>query len=154
MVHNWTLFRYCMSKEKRYDCKIVVLAAVVDTEGLIVRTMIYEGNRHDSTTLKDVVGSLSKTMLGANVRRIVVMDAGFYSADNVNWLTDNGYDYITVLPAGNSRFTAIGSDVVSHTDCKNQEIRFQMGKVDIGSGETKALLADSDMKAVKERSKW
>ena len=31
------------SKEKRSDCKLVVLAAVVNTEGLIVRTMIYEG---------------------------------------------------------------------------------------------------------------
>jgi len=33
------------SKEKRDDCKIVVLAAVVNTDGLLVRTMIYEGGR-------------------------------------------------------------------------------------------------------------
>ena len=96
--------RYGRSKEKRSDCKIVVLAAVVNTEGLLVRTSIYEGNRHDSTTLKDVVGSVS-TDLVSGARRIVVMDAGFYSAENVKWLTDNGFDYITVLPSAETRFT-------------------------------------------------
>ena len=72
----------------------MVLAAVVNTEGLLVRTSIYEGNRHDSTTLKDVVGFVS-TDLVSGARRIVVMDAGFYSEENVRWLTDNGFDYIT-----------------------------------------------------------
>ena len=43
-------------RKKRDDCKTVVLAAVVNTEGLLVRTMIYEGNRSDSTTLEEVVG--------------------------------------------------------------------------------------------------
>lgn len=85
--------RYGRSKEKRSDCKTVVLAAVVNTEGLVVRTSIYEGNRHDSTTLEEVVGSVSGGLV-SGARRIVVMDAGFYSADNVKWLTDNGFDYI------------------------------------------------------------
>ena len=44
------LFRYGRSKEKRDDCKVVVLAAVVNTDGLLVRTRIYEGNRADVTT--------------------------------------------------------------------------------------------------------
>ena len=44
---------YGHSKEKRDDCKVVVLAAVVNTDGLLVRTMIYEGNRQDVTTVKD-----------------------------------------------------------------------------------------------------
>ena len=44
MEHSGLCF-YGRSKEKRDDCKIVVLAAVVNTDGLLVRTMIYEGNR-------------------------------------------------------------------------------------------------------------
>ena len=48
-------------RKKRDDCKTVVLAAVVNTEGLLVRTMIYEGNRSDSTTLEEVVESLAGT---------------------------------------------------------------------------------------------
>ena len=73
--------RHGRSKEKRDDCKIVVLAAVVNTDGLLVRTMIYEGNRQDVTTVREVVGSLARET-SPEARRVVVMDAGFYSADN------------------------------------------------------------------------
>lgn len=139
------------SKEKRNDCKIVVLAAVVNTEGLLVRTMIYEGNRQDVTTVREVVGSLD-TETSPEARKIVVMDAGFYSADNTRWLVENRFDYITVLPSGYARFTADSGRVVRHEDCRHQEIRLQMGKVEIDGVKHKALLVDSDAKALKEQS--
>ena len=139
------------SKEKRSDCKIVVLAAVVNTDGLLVRTMIYEGNRQDVTTVKEVVGTLAAETSG-DARKIVVMDAGFYSAENAKWLTDNHFDYITVLPSGYAKFTADSDKVVRHEDCRHQEIRLQMGKVEIEGVEHKALLVDSDAKALKEQS--
>ena len=139
------------SKEKRSDCKLVVLAAVVNTEGLIVRTMIYEGSRQDVTTLQEVVGTLASTT-SQEARKIVVMDAGFYSADNARWLTENHFDYITVLPSGNARFSADSDRVVRHEDCRHQEIRLQMGKVEIDGVRHRALLVDSDAKALKELS--
>ena len=139
------------SKEKRNDCKIVVLAAVVNTEGLLVRTMIYEGNRQDVTTVREVVGSLDAET-SPEARKIVVMDAGFYSADNTRWLVENHFDYITVLPSGYARFTADSGKVVCHEDCRHQEIRLQMGKVEIDGVKHKALLVDSDAKALKEQS--
>ena len=145
------LCRFGRSKEKRSNCRLVVLAAVVNTEGLIVRTMIYEGNRQDVTTLQEVVGTLSATT-SQEARKIVVMDAGFYSADNVKWLTDNGFDYITVLPSGSARFTADSDRVVRHEDSRHQEIRLQMGSVEIEDVQHKALLVDSDAKALKEQS--
>ena len=139
------------SKEKRNDCKIVVLAAVVNTEGLLVRTMIYEGNRQDVTTVREVVGSLDAGT-SPEARKIVVMDAGFYSADNVKWLTDNSFDYITVLPSGYAKFTPDSDKVVRHEDCHRQEIRLQMGTAEIDGVKHKALLVDSDAKALKEQS--
>ena len=143
------------SKEKRSDCKITVLAAVVNAEGLLVRTMIYEGNRQDSTTLKEVIGSIAKeTPTATGAKKVVVMDAGFYTKPNVDWLIENGYDYITVLPSGDSKFTATSDKIVDHTDSKGQQIRLQMGKVTIDGLDTKALLVDSDMKAAKEKSMW
>ncbi|MFA6728228.1 MAG: IS1634 family transposase [Prevotella sp.] len=145
--------RYGRSKEKRNDCKIVVLVAVVNTEGLLVRTMIYEGNRHDSTTLEDVISSLSKET-SSNTKRIVVMDAGFHSRKNVEWLTSHGFDYITVLPSGESGFVATSENVTRHEDCKGQEIRLQKGKVSVSGEETVAILVDSDSKALKEHSMW
>ena len=150
MEHSKLCF-HGRSKEKRSDCKIVVLAAVVNTDGLIVRTMIYEGNRHDVTTVKEVVGTLAAETSG-DARKIVVMDAGFYSAENTRWLTDNHFDYITVLPSGYAKFTADSEKVVRHEDCRHQEIRLQMGKVEIEGVKHRALLVDSDAKALKEQS--
>lgn len=152
MEHS-RICQYGRSKEKRHDCKIVVLAAVVNTEGLLVRTMIYEGNRIDSTTVEEVVGSLSGETSG-DARRIVVMDAGFYTKDNICWLESNGFDYITVLPAGERRFEATSPDIVEHADNKGQQIRLQMGKVNMDGTPVKALLVDSDAKAAKERSMY
>ena len=145
--------QYGRSKEKRSDCKIVVLAAVVNTEGLLVRTSIYEGNRHDSTTLEEVIGSVSNDLV-SDARRIVVMDAGFYSASNVKWLTDHNFDYITVLPSAETRFTPSSDKVVQHKDAREQEIRLQLGTVTIDDVVKKALLVDSDAKALKERSMY
>ena len=139
------------SKEHRDDCKIVVLAAVVNTDGLLVRTMIYEGNRQDVTTVKEVVGSLDAAT-SPDARKIVVMDAGFYSAANARWLVENHFDYITVLPSGYAKFTPDSDRVVRHEDCRHQEIRLQMGKVEIEGEEHRALLVDSDAKALKEQS--
>lgn len=152
-MENSKLCQYGRSKEKRDDCKIVVLAAVVNTEGLLVRTMIYEGNRHDSTTVEEVVGTLAKTTT-QEAKRIVVMDAGFYSKSNINWLKANGFDYITVLPSGDSKFESTSSEIINHTDNKGQQIRLQMGKVDMDGESVKALMVDSDAKGAKERSMY
>ena len=152
-MENSELCQYGRSKEKRDDCKIVVLAAVVNTEGLLVRTMIYEGNRHDSTTVEEVVGTLAKTTTQEG-KRIVVMDAGFYSKSNVNWLKANGFDYITVLPSGDSKFESTSSEIIDHTDNKGQQIRLQMGKVNMDGESVKALMVDSDAKGAKERSMY
>ena len=152
-MENSDLCRFGRSKEKRNDCKIVVLAAVVNTEGLLVRTAIYEGNRQDRTTLEEVIGSISKET-SPDAKKIVVMDAGFYTKDNIKWLTDHHFDYITVLPSGDAKFSAASNKVVYHQDCKKQEIRLQMGSVTIDGMDRKALLVDSDAKTTKERSMY
>lgn len=116
-MKNSELCQYGRSKEKRDDCKIVV-AAVVNT---LVRTMIYEGNRHDSTTLEEVVGTLARTTI-QDAKRIIMMDACFYSKSNVNRLKDNGFDNITVLPSGDSKFESVSYEIIDHTDNKGQQI--------------------------------
>ena len=80
--------------------------------------------------------------------KIMVMDAGFYSDANAKWLVENHFDYITVLPSGYAKFTADSDRVVRHEDCRHQEIRLQMGKADIEGEQHKALLVDSDAKAL------
>ena len=137
------------SKEKRDDCKIVVLAAVVNTDGLLVRTEIFEGNRQDVTTLEEVIGSLEENLTPC--KHLVVMDAGFCSAANLQWLKDHGYDYITVMRSSGTKYTVEGP-VRTITDNKKQEIRLQLAKVE-GVTDT-VLLVDSDARIAKERSMY
>ena len=137
------------SKEKRDDCKIVVLAAVVNTDGLLVRTEIFEGNRQDVTTLEEVIGSLEENL--DTCKHLVVMDAGFCSAANLQWLRDNGYDFITVMRSSGAKYTTEGP-VRTITDNKGQQIRLQLAKVE-GVTDT-VLLVDSDARIAKERSMY
>ena len=118
--------RFGNSKEKRYDARLVVLAAVVNKEGMLVRTKIYEGNRQDVTTLEEVIGSLSDNpVTAAGARKLVVIDAGFNSASNLKWLRDNDYDYITVMRSRGVRYEECG-DVRTLIDSRKQELKIQL----------------------------
>lgn len=140
------------SNGNRSDRKLVVLAAVVNTEGLIERTSIHEDNRLDVSILKEMVGKLASTT-PTDARMVVVMDADFYSTDNVDWLEENGFDYITLLTSNNDRFVSNSDKVVQYDDCNHQTIGLQMGKVEIDKLMHNALLVDCDEMPVKELSK-
>lgn len=141
------IFQYGRSKEKRNDLKVVVLAVVVNTEGLLVRSEIFEGNRQDVTTLEEMIGSLEQ---GLNPgKRIVVMDAGFSSKNNLLWLKEHNYDYITVMRSSGIHYMPAG-EVTAMTDNKEQHIRLQSVKV--ANMDDNVLMVDSDAKVLKEES--
>ncbi|MDY0405023.1 hypothetical protein P5G51_006160 [Virgibacillus sp. 179-BFC.A HS] len=48
------------SKEKRTDCPLVTLALVVDDAGFPIFSQIYEGNKSEPETLKDILERLNK----------------------------------------------------------------------------------------------
>lgn len=139
--------RFGRSKEKRDDCKIVGLGAVVGTDGLLCRTRIFEGNRQDATTLEEVIGSLEDK--GDGKRHVIVIDAGFSSEGNLRWLRENGYDYITVMRSTGFGYEEAG-EVRTVTDNKGQSIRLQ--KVRVDGLDDSVLLVDSEAKALKEAS--
>ena len=139
---------YGRSKEKRDDCKIVALGAVVNTDGLLVRTEIFEGNRQDVDTLEEVIGSLDNGL--SSSRKIIVMDAGFCSKSNLQWLRNHNYDYITVMRSSGVKYTASSEVVEKVYDNKEQEIRLQ--KVTVEGIEDDVLLVDSTAKTLKEKS--
>ena len=59
-----------------------------------------------------------------------------------------------MLPSAETRFTPSSDKVVQHKDCRGQEIRLQPGTVTIDNVARKALLVDSDAKALKEKSMY
>jgi len=89
------LAQYGRSKEKRNDCKQVVFTGVINPEGFIRYSRIYEGNIADITTLEQMVTDL-ETHSDQLAGKIVVMDAGFASESNIAYLDKKSLQYVCV----------------------------------------------------------
>jgi hypothetical protein len=89
------LAQYGRSKEKRSDCKIVVLAMVVNVEGFIKYSNIFEGNMSDSASLPKIIDNL-RQQTSSGKRAVVVIDAGIATDENLALLNQKGYDYVCV----------------------------------------------------------
>jgi Transposase DDE domain len=77
------------SKEKRSDCPLVTLGLVLDGSGFVRRSKMFAGHVSEGKTLPDMLAQLG-TPRGA----MIVMDAGIATADNIAWLTQQGYRYL------------------------------------------------------------
>ena len=101
------LARFGPSKEKRRDAKIIALAAVINAEGFLKYSRIYQGNISDSQTLKTTIEALGKKTSTSDRKPVVVMDAGIMSDENAIMLRSEGYDYIAVSRRKLKDYTAI-----------------------------------------------
>jgi transposase len=80
------------SRDHRPDCKQVNIALVVSRCGMPLGYEIFAGNRHDATTLQQMVGHIEGLYGRAN--RIWVLDRGMVSEQNVAFLREGGRRYI------------------------------------------------------------
>jgi transposase len=87
--------RYGRNKQKRNDCKQVVFTGVINEQGFIRYSRVYEGNTADITTLKDMIEDLKKHS-GTVSDKTVVMDAGFASEENLDYLSAENIRYVCV----------------------------------------------------------
>lgn len=83
------------SKEKRDDAKIVVLALVVNTEGFIKFSSIFEGKMSDDKSLPEIIDKL-RVYTSEQNKAIVVLDAGIATEENLSLIKVKGYDYVCV----------------------------------------------------------
>lgn len=145
------LAKFGRSKEKRRDARLIVLAAVVNREGFLKYTNIFEGNVSDSKTLKTVVEALSRQTSFTGRKPIVVMDAGIATDDNVGMLKHEGYDYMCVSRSNLKDYRAdTDSSPVMIKDKKDQPI--ELLKVSCPDNGDNYLWVKSHAKALKENS--
>ena len=84
--------KYGHSRDRRSDCKQVCIGLVVNTEGLPIGYEVFDGNRKDVTTLEEMV-ELMEDKYG-KAQRVWVLDRGFVSEDNLDFLRKRGAKYI------------------------------------------------------------
>jgi transposase len=89
------------SRDKRPDCLQVCIALVVTTDGIPLGYEVFAGNRHDSTTVEEIVSAIEKKHGQAN--RIWVMDRGMVSEANLTFLRGRGGRYIVGTPKATLR---------------------------------------------------
>ncbi len=89
------LAKYGRSKEKRSDCPLVVFTGVINAEGFIRHSRIYEGNKADTATLSDMIEDLENHS-PAGVKQTIVIDAGIATDENLESITAKGYKYVCV----------------------------------------------------------
>jgi transposase len=150
-MKNSTLAKFGRSKEKRKDAKLIVLAAVINQEGFLKHTNIFEGNMSDSKTLETIIDKLSKQTSFTNRKPIVVMDAGISTNDNLKMLKAKAYNYVCVSRSNLKEYhTDTTSNLVQIKDKKNQPI--ELMKVWVDNDDDHYLWVKSKTKALKENS--
>jgi len=77
------------SRDKRPDCKQVCIALVVTKDGIPLGYEVFDGNRKDVTTLKEIVEKMEKRY--GKTDRIWVLDRGMISAENIEFLKQRRY---------------------------------------------------------------
>ena len=71
------------SRDHRGDHKQVLVGLAVNREGFPLAHEVFAGNRHDSTTLEDMLGALDKRV-GLRPEEMVVVDRGMADAKNID----------------------------------------------------------------------
>lgn len=121
------LAAYGQSKERRRDCPLVVFSGVINAEGFIRHSRIYEGNTADPVTLSDMLDDLAAHS-GASADATVVMDAGMATAENLAELRRRGYDYVCVSRhnLGDYQLKEAGKRTVRLTDRAHNQVELDV----------------------------
>jgi hypothetical protein len=147
---NSQLAQYGRSKEKRSDAKLVVLAAVVNVEGFLKYSNIYQGNMADCKTLSDMIDSLREATSASTKKALIIMDAGIATQENLELVTQKGYDYLCVSRTKPKTFSLKNETPTIIYDKKNQKI--ELNEIESLAQNQCIIKVKSDMKAMKERS--
>jgi transposase len=84
------------SRDKRPDCKQLVIALIVTPEGFPLSYEVFSGNRADVTTLSDILGVVEGKY--GHAKRVWVFDRGVVSEENLKVLRERGGEYLVGTP--------------------------------------------------------
>jgi transposase len=84
------------SRDHRSDCKQVCIGLVVTRCGLPLGYEVFAGNRHDSTTLQEIVETMESRY--GRAQRIWALDRGMVSEENLDFFKAGQRQYIVGTP--------------------------------------------------------
>ena len=148
---NSVLAKFGRSKEKRGDAKLVVLGMVVNPEGFIKYSSVYEGNMADCKTLIGTIKKLRTSTSDVSKKALVVMDAGIATKENLEAIKAENFDYLCVTRSHLKKYkTEDTAQTQTITDQKGQKIHLLKASVD--NCTDYYLKVKSEAKVLKEQS--
>jgi hypothetical protein len=139
------------SKEKRSDAPLVTLAVMLDSSGFVRKSEIFDGNIGEPTTFIEMLDKLAVPKKDTNLfskKSLVVMDAGIASQANIDYLVEQGYEYIVVSKKKDKEFNE--DKAVSVKVDKNEQTIVRAVKVVNEETKEVELFVHSKAKELKE----
>jgi len=136
------------SRDKRPDCLQVCIALVVTTDGLPLSYEVFAGNRHDSTTVEEIVEVMEKKH--GKAQSIWVMDRGMVSESNLSFVRGREGRYIVGTPKASLR--TFETNLVEQKDWDQVEAGVEVKLVPSPDGEETFILARSAERRKKEKA--
>jgi transposase len=84
------------SRDKRPDCKQVVVGLAVTREGFPLAHEVFAGNRHDSTTVDEMLDALDRR-IGLKPGQTVVVDRGLSGQEEIEKIQARGLHYLVAM---------------------------------------------------------
>jgi hypothetical protein len=141
------------SKEKRSDAPLVTLAVMLDSSGFVRKSEIFDGNIGEPTTFIEMLDKLAVPKKDTNLfskKSLVVMDAGIASQANIDYLKNQGYEYIVVSKKKDKEFNE--DKAVSVKLDKNEQTIVRAVKVVNEETKEVELFVHSKAKELKEQA--
>lgn len=138
------LRQYGYSRDKRGDCRQVVIALIVTPEGFPLSYEVMSGDTADATTLSGFLDRIEQRYGRAN--RIWVMDRGIPTEDSLAKMRSIGASYLVGTPKG--RLTKLEQDFLTQPWA---QVREGVQVKRLATDEDVYVLAKSDARIDKER---
>ena len=87
------------SRDHRPDCKQVLIGLAVNRDGFPLAHEVFSGNRHDSTTLEQMLTALDQRV-GLHPGQTVVVDRGMSGEENLQKIVARKLHYLVAEPYG------------------------------------------------------
>jgi len=95
------MMRHGYSRDHRPDCKQMVIALIVNSEGFPFSYETFDGNRADVSTMETILRMVERKY--GKARRIWVMDRGIVSEENLAAIRKRGGQYLVGTPRSRMR---------------------------------------------------
>lgn len=138
------LRQYGYSRDKRGDCRQVVIALIVTPEGFPLSYEVLAGNRTDNGTLGDFLDRIESRY--GHARRIWVMDRGIPTEASLAKMREMGAAYLVGTPKG--RLSKLEKGFLAQPW---QTVRDGIRVKRLGAEEDAYVLAQSESRIGKER---